>query len=219
MDNQGLRAGHLAALIGAAATLVSLALPWYTIHVPEAFKQALGNLGASSGAGAGAPGGPAAGLDRFAGELARGLAAVMPKEITGTGWQVLRGADVALCIGAVLVAVVVLASAGAFGGAVRLAATAGGRWISILGGAGLVLTTYHVIWRPAPAEIVELRAGLWVAAGGCLLALVGGAMASAARATPAPAREPRWVAEPADDANAHLAIFEAGASVPPPGVR
>jgi hypothetical protein len=220
MNTQGLRAGHLAALVGAGAALVSLALPWYTIHIPDAVKRAFGGVGRSGG-GADPSSNPMAGA--FA-ELARGLAAMLPEQITATGWQALRGADVALCAGALAVILLVLATAGAFGRGVRIDAAVSGRWISILAGAGLVLTTYHAIWRPGgeqAAAAVDVRHGLWVAAAGCLLAMLGGAMASSGGTAPAPAAgTPRWGPAPLeDDDRGHVPLFDVPASVPPPGAR
>ena len=220
MNTQGLRAGHLAALAGAGAALVSLALPWYTIHIPDAVKQAFGGAGQSVG-GAGSSSNPMA--NAFA-EMARGLAAMLPESITVTGWQALRGADVALCAGAIAVVLLVLATAGAFGRGVRVDPAVSGRWISILGGAGLVLTAYHAIWRPAGAQaagMVDVRHGVWVAAGGCLVAMIGGAMGSSAGTAPAPAAgTPRWTPAPLeDDDRGHVPLFDVQASVPPPGAR
>jgi hypothetical protein len=217
MNTQGLRAGHLAALAGAGTALVSLALPWYTIHIPDAMKEAFGGAGRSLGGGSSSN--PMAGA---VAEMARGLAAMLPESITATGWQALRGADVALCAGAIAVVLLVLATAGAFGRGVRVDPAVSGRWISILAGAGLVLSAYHAIWRPAGAQaagVVDVRHGVWVAAGGCVLAMLGGAMASSSGPVPAPAAgTPRWTPLEDDD-RGHVPLFDAPASVPPPGVR
>src|SRR3977135_1422500 len=109
---QGLRTGHLVALAGAIAALASLWRPWYRIELPQSFRDML------NGQAARTPG--------AFGDLARGLAGMLPSRLEASGGQELQGADVVLCVGAVAVAALVVAAAGAFGPAVRVDGVAAG---------------------------------------------------------------------------------------------
>lgn len=94
MDAHRLSPGHLLAALGALGALVSLWRPWYAID--------LGSV-----------------LDRIAPkvDLVTGGASAT---ITATGWQILRGADVALCVGAVAVLALVGGASGVLEPAVRV---------------------------------------------------------------------------------------------------
>jgi hypothetical protein len=169
MEAQPLRAGHFLALIGALGALASLWRPWYRVELPQGFRDALAGEAANVG-------GPA-------GQIAQGLAALLPGSLQATGWQALQGADVALCAGAVLAAALVVGAAGAFGPAVRIDAAAAGRGLAVLGGAGLLLCLLHAVDRPGggmAADVVKLGAGLWLATAGCALVAVGGVLAARA---------------------------------------
>jgi hypothetical protein len=176
MEQKGLRAGHFLGLLGALAALGSLWRPWYTVDVPPQLREALSSEGAkSSGA-----------LGRFV----QGLAAAMPDTISVSGWEGLAGADVAVCLGAVSVAALVVGAAGAFGSAVRIDPRAAARGIASVGAAGLVLAVVHLVHRPISADLVHPAGGLWIALGGCVLVLLGGLSAMQAdspRATTPPA--------------------------------
>ncbi|HMJ32682.1 MAG TPA: hypothetical protein VK501_02105 [Baekduia sp.] len=176
MEQKGLRAGHFAGLLGALAALASLWRPWYTVDFPPQLRDALTSEGAKSG-------GPL-------GQLVQGLAAAMPETLSPSGWEALRGADVAVCLGAAAVAALVIAAAGAFGAAVRVDPRAAARGIAAVGTAGVAIAVVHLVHRPLDAELVHPAGGLWLALAGSTLALLGGLSAMQAdgpRATAAPA--------------------------------
>jgi hypothetical protein len=204
MDQKGLRSGHFLGLVGALAALASLWRPWYTVDVPQQLRDLLSAEGAkSSGA---------------LGPVLRGMATAIPDAISASGWEALQGADVALCVGALVVAGLVLGASGAFGGAIRVDPAAAGRGLAVLGAGGVALVVVHVVHRPLSHDLVHPSAGLWIALAGCALTLIGGLTAMGAgesRATPAaafPRLEPELpeVFAPAPPAGAHRP------SVPPP---
>ncbi|MEA2303360.1 MAG: hypothetical protein QOH43_640 [Solirubrobacteraceae bacterium] len=168
MEQQGLRTGHLIALCGAVAALTSLWRPWYSVDLPPAFRDAL------SGEASQAPG--------ALGQIAQGLISALPSRIQASGWRELQGADVALCVGALAIVVLMLGAAGAFGGAVRIDRAAAGRISGALGAAGTVLVGWHVAVKPgagAPgADMVKLGGGIWIALAGCVVTTIGGLMAA-----------------------------------------
>ncbi|HEY6762420.1 MAG TPA: hypothetical protein VI318_23165 [Baekduia sp.] len=170
MTQKGLRTGHVVALVGALLTLVSLWRPWYSVTFPQAFRDALtgsGQLGQDPG---------------MLGQLARGLASALPPSIEASGWQALNGADVALCAAAGAVVLVILAAAGAFGGAVKVDPYACGSAIAAAGGGAAILVVFHVVHKPGGAQAsdwVHYGQGLWIAATGSGAMLAGGLMAAA----------------------------------------
>jgi hypothetical protein len=165
MEQKGLRTGHIVALVGAIAALASLWRPWYSIEVPQQFRDALGGqLGQDPG---------------VMGEFARGLASALPQKIEASAWTELGGADVAVAIGAIGVAGLIVAAAGAFGSAVKVDPSAIGRAIAAVGAAGLVLALVHVVKRPFDGNVVKVADGLWIALAGCAAVTVGGLMAGA----------------------------------------
>jgi hypothetical protein len=171
-EQQGLRAGHLVALAGAIATLGSLWRPWYAIEVPQALRDALASDGArASGAGS------------LLGSFVQQVAAALPSRIEANGWDVLRGADVALCVVAIAVAALVLGVAGALGPSVRVDRAAASRWIASIALAGLAVAIEHVLVRPGDDAgiAVELGDGVWLAVAGTAAMAVGGALAGSGR--------------------------------------
>lgn len=201
MDRHRLQAGHLVALVGAAVALLSLWRPWYVADLEAALRPISGGGGAQV---------PLPGFDEFL----RGLAAFMPKKIEASGWLALRGADVALCVGAVVVAGLVLGVAGAFGSAVRVEGPTAGRWIATLGVAGVLLCLWHVIKLPLDADVVKVAHGLWLALGACGATAIGGALTARAPRPDAPAATIVRFDAPEADVGADRA-----ASVPPPATR
>jgi hypothetical protein len=163
MEQKGLRAGHFLGLLGALAALASLWRPWYTADVPQQLRDAVSNAGAES------PG--------RLGTFVQSLAAAIPDTISASGWEALAGADVAVCLGAIAAATLVVGAAGAFGSAVRVDPLAAARGIAALGAGGLVLAVVHLLHRPVDGDLVHPAGGLWIALGGCALALGGGLMA------------------------------------------
>jgi hypothetical protein len=205
MEHKGLRAGHFLGLLGALAALASLWRPWYTVDVPQQFRDAVSTAGAGSGGPLGA--------------FVQGLAAAIPDTISPAGWDALAGADVALCLGAIAVAALVIGAAGAFGTAVRVDPLAAGRGIAALGAGGVVLVLVHLVHRPIDPDLVHAATGLWMALAGCAGALLGGLMAmqpdgrraAAGPATPYPRLEPEL-----PEVFAPVGAGPARGSVPPP---
>jgi hypothetical protein len=200
-----LRTGHLAALAGAIATAAALWLPWYEIRLGELARGALGR--------------EAQGLPAGLGEFARGLMAVMPESVTGTGWETLRGADAALITGAVLVAALVLAAAGMLGPGVKVDSATAGRIVGALGVAGAVIVAQHILSPPGPNELVHVRGGMWVALAGTVLTAMAGLSTGAApreSATVAAAPPAFAFTAPIDDVSP---LEPARASVAPPPSR
>ncbi len=186
--------GVLLAGVGAFVALGSLWLPWYTIKFPDAFRDALGSVGSGAGSakvtGAGGAGAGAAG-DAFAG-MFKGLAALLPTEITGKGWQVMSGGDVALAVAACAALLLVLAVSGGAAG-VRIDRGIAGRLISAAGLVVAGIAVYHVVSKPGSgagefSAMVQVKLGLWVATAGGLAMIVGGALT--ARPPQAEAFEP-----------------------------
>jgi hypothetical protein len=177
--------------------LVALWRPWYDLDLHDAFSRLV-----QGGQGTSAPG-----LDEFT----RAIAAAIPASVSASGWQATKGADVALCVGAVAVLALVLGAAGAFGAAVRVDGPTAGRWIALLGVAGAALCGYHVVHRPLSNDLVHPAGGLWMALGGCGLAIVGGLLSSRPSA-PGPSAAAPSFAEPVLTPAADPA-----GSVPPPG--
>ena len=169
--------GVLLAGVGAVAALVSLWLPWYTIKIPEAFREALGAIG-SGGSGTGSTGSSAAAgaAGAFSG-LFKGLAAALPSEITGKGWQVMSGGDVAIAVAAGAALLLIVAVAGGAAG-VRIERGIAGRLIALAGAVVTGIAVEHVISRGGGAgsfsSIVQVKYGIAVAAAGGLLMIIGG---------------------------------------------
>lgn len=220
--------GPLLAGIGAAASLASLWLPWYTIKLPDLFRDAIGKVGSGGtpGSGSGSSGAGSAG-DAFAG-LFKGLAAALPTEITGKGWTVMSGGDVALAVAACTALLLVLAIGGSLGSGVRIDREIAGRLIALAGLVVAAIALYHVVSKPGDgvggfSPVATVKLGIWVAAAGGLLMVVGGlATARAPRVVALePHAEPRPYAElapPAADGPAvpDWAGFSTPASEPEP---
>jgi hypothetical protein len=172
MEQKGLRAGHFLGLLGAMVALASLWRPWYTVEIPQQLRDVLISEGAK------APG--------PLGQLVQGLAAAMPETVSPSGWEVLEGADAAVCLGAIAVVALVVGAAGTFGSAVRVDPRAAARGVAALGTAGLALVVFHAVHRPIAPEYVHPAGGLWLALAGCALALLGGLSAMQADGSRAP---------------------------------
>jgi hypothetical protein len=202
MEQKGLRTGHFLGLLGAAAVLASLWRPWYRVELPPQLRELLSSEGARSGGALG--------------QFVRGLAAGLPSSVTVTGWESLKGADVALCLGAVAVVVLVIGAAGAFGTAIRVDPQAAGRTIALVSAAGLVVAIVHALHRPLSSEYVHPAPGVWLALAGCAAGLVGGLLATAPAGprTTATTTQPFPRLEP--DLPEAFAPVGGGASVPPP---
>ena len=184
--------GVLLAAVGAFAALVALWLPWYTIKFPESFRDALGSIG-SGATGTGATGSSAAGgaAGAFSG-IFKGLAAALPSEITGKGWQVMSGGDVAIAVAAGAALLLVVAVGGGASG-VRIERGIAGRLIALAGAVVTAIAVEHVISKPGGgagsfSSIVQVKYGVAVAAAGGLLMIIGGLLTT--RPPQAEAAEP-----------------------------
>ncbi len=216
--------GLLVAAAGAAGVLASLWLPWYLIRLPQAFRDALGSLGGGQVQPGVAPTSPGAALGNALGGVMKGLAAALPTEITGNGWQVMHGGDVALAIIAGAALLVALAVGGGLSG-VNIELGAAGRFVAALGAAAVAIAIYHVISRPgmgagALSAAVSVKYGIWVAVLGGVAMIAGGLMVGRAT-TPAtatatgfaPPVPPMGVGGPSSSTP-----WDSAASAPPPGV-
>lgn len=174
--------GVIAAALGALLALGSLWLPWYTVRISDAFREMLGSLGAPQGGAAPTTAGAgASGADGLAGAFAglfKGLAAVMPEEITANGWTAMDGGDIAIAAAAgAMIFVVLLASNG--GSSIRVDRGVAGRLIAF---AGLVVTAvaaYHFVSTPGGgveqlSGTVDREPGIFAAIAGGLMMLAGG---------------------------------------------
>jgi hypothetical protein len=199
-----LRTGHLAALVGAAVTAAALWLPWYEMRLGELARGAIGAEAQNLPAGLA--------------DFARGLASILPETISANGWEILKGADAALLVGAVLVAALALAAGGAFGPGVSVDGPIAGRVVGALGIAGAIVVVQHALSPPGPPELLAVRHGIWVALAGTLItASAGFTMASAPRRTKLPAAPAALAfAPPIDD---HGPLEPVGPSVAPPPAR
>ncbi|HEU4975824.1 MAG TPA: hypothetical protein VFT50_12090 [Baekduia sp.] len=205
-QQHGLRAGHVVALVGALLTLASLWRPWYAIELPQALRDGLASEGAR-----------AASAGSLLGSAVQQLAAALPSRIEADGWQVLRGADVALCAVALAAAALVLGAAGALGGAVRVEAGAAGRWTAGVGLIGLVVALAHVVDPPSGGFGIAVRVGdgAWLALVGAAITALGGALAATSGGSAPAAPAVLDLAAPLDGgaADAQRALT----SVAPPG--
>jgi hypothetical protein len=207
MEPKGLRTGHIVALAGAVAVLLSLFLPWYEIRIPDSLLQLFGSggqLGSDPG---------------LLGQVSREVATALPPAITASGWKELEGADLALCLGAVGALAAVLAVAGAFGTGVRVDQRSAGSAIAVVGAVALVIVVVHIVHKPGHgspmADAVHLRAGVWTALAGAVALLAGGLMAAGGEAAPARG----GATAPGGFARLEPELppaFADGASVPPP---
>lgn len=172
-------AGVLVSAGGAAIAVGSLWLPWYLIRLPEAVRDLLRGLGG----GVRSQAGPADQLGQAFAGLFQGLAAAMPTEISGSGWQVMSGGDVVLALAGGAGLLTALAMSGALAG-VRIERSAAGRLLGLLGAVVIGVAAYHIVVKPGGElpgfeAAVSVRFGIHVALLGGALMLAGGAMTAA----------------------------------------
>lgn len=158
---------------GAALLLTSLWLPWYQITFPQAFRDVLGKLGGAGQTTTGAT--PAQGIGGAVNALVAGLATAIPDKIAATGWQAMKGGDVAL---AVIVGLVVLLLTRGLG-MVQMDEGPRAQAIAALGLVAVGIVGYHIVRRPFGdlpgfVEAPSLRYGLAMAMAGAVLIGVGG---------------------------------------------
>lgn len=169
---QRLGPGEGLALLGAGVLFADLFQPWYEFKLPA---------GALDGLGTG--GGPFAELIR---EGLRTIARVGAVPITA--WEAFRGLDVALAALALGVAVLVLLRTTGREDATGVRAPG---LIVAAGGAVMLLVAWRMADRPAPAQVLHLRTGIWVALGAGAVIALGGWM-SARPEREAPGTVPSW---------------------------
>lgn len=163
MDRDGLRAGHLIALCGAALLVVALWLPWFQIHIGPLERSQITGMAQQVG------GAPVA-------SFADGLLSRLDGHRV-SAWTAFGGEDVALAIGGVLVALAILAAGGAAGSGIRVDRQAAAR-LALLGGlvlGGIVLV--RAVDRPGPSGLLAIAPGLWLGLAGCGLMALGGVLA------------------------------------------
>lgn len=209
-EQQGLRAGHVIALLGALAAFASLWRPWYAVDLPPQLRDVLAGEGARAAAGGSS-----------LGAFAQAMANMLPGSIDVSGWDAMEAGDVILCVIGVAVAALVVAAAGAFGSAVRVDATAAAGLISAVGVAGVLVVARQAVFRPGGDAVqrvgfdVHLGQGLWIALAGCAAMAIGGAFARSAPKASSPAPVATWTFdEPAAPVEDHTLT-----SVAPPGAR
>lgn len=159
---------------GAALLLTSLWLPWYQITFPQAFRDVLGKLGGAGQPTTGAT--PSTqGIGGAVNALVAGLATAIPDKIAATGWQALKGGDIAL---AVIVGLVALLVTRGFG-VVQMDDQPRAQALAALGLIAVGIVGYHVLRRPFGdlpgfVEAPSLRYGMGVALAGAVLIGMGG---------------------------------------------
>lgn len=167
MERDGLRIGHLVALVGAAVAVAALWLPFYELHLGQTgragFEQGLGQVPTPFAA------------------FARGIFDQLDG-LQVTAWQVFGRLDVAVAGGAGLSVLAILAAAGGVGSGVRVDPSLAARLAGTSGVVLGVLVTYRMVSRPAPDEVLALGVGGFVALAGCALMGAGGLLASGPRA-------------------------------------
>lgn len=211
--------GAKLSVAGAALLLTSLWLPWYQITFPQAFRDALGKLGGVGQTTTGAT--PAQGIGGAVNALVAGLATAIPDKIAATGWQAMKGGDVAL---AVIVGLVVLLLTSGLG-MVQMDDEPRAQAIAALGLVAVGIVGYHIVRRPFGdlpgfVEAPSLRYGLAVAMGGAVLIGVGGHLmgkAAGPERIVAPT-ELRPFDEPDEGLSPMYQPPAAGTSVAPPGL-
>jgi hypothetical protein len=173
MEQKGLRTGHFLALAGALLTVASLWRPWYRVEFPPEFRDLFssgGRLGSDPG---------------LFGQLVRGMATALPDSVSVSGWDALKGADVALIVAAVVVVAPILAASGAISG-MRADGGLAARAAALAGSTVLAVALWHVVKTPGDgpaADWIHPGSGLWMAVGGGVVMLVGGLWAGADLAT------------------------------------
>jgi hypothetical protein len=160
-DERGLRTGHLLALGGAGLALAALWAPWYQLHL-SALQDALQQRGV---------------LGTPVGNVLQSLTALLPRSISGNGWQVLERIDVLVALLAVSALAVLLAAAGAFGDGIRVARGAAARICVGAGVVGALAVGGRVLNPPGPNEFIDVRWGAWACLIGCAAMVIGGTLA------------------------------------------
>lgn len=185
--------GLLLAGVGAAGVLGSLWLPWYTVKLPQAFRDLFSKLGGSGTTSTATPSNPGDQIAAGFGAMMKGLVAAIPDEITGNAWQTLGTADWILAVLSGLALLAALAIGGGLSG-VRADAGAAGRFIAAAGAACAVVAVYHVVRHPGTGgagaslpgldDAITVRYGVYVAALGGLLMIAGGLLAGGSKVAP-----------------------------------
>jgi hypothetical protein len=165
-DARGLRTGHLVALAGACLALASLWAPWYRVDI-AAIRDALQQQPAFNGT--------------QLGSFVQSIAALLPRTISGDGWDTLQRLDVLVALGSGVALAALLAAAGAFGPGIRVARDAAAR-LSVAAGAICGLFVAGRALNPPGSNVyIDTRWGAWACLLGCVAMLAGGLAATGAR--------------------------------------
>lgn len=168
MSSRARHPGSLVAAAGAALALLALWMPWYRLTISDAVKSSVDALTGN-------------GNNPF-GALVHGFLQALPHSITGDGWQVLHGGDVALALAC---------------GGVLVAAYAGEAGAVVAGGVAIAaIAVVHLLNLPGPSQYVHAQYGIWAALLGGATAAAGGWWANAPapprRTSALPAQDPVW---------------------------
>jgi hypothetical protein len=155
-----LRTGEWLALVGAAALLVTLFLPWFGVEVPSAEEQGQGSA-------------------------VLNLLNTYSKGSWGSGWDALGWLTILLALGAIGCAAW-LAFANATGRPVAQTVAASVLTPSIGTFAFVALALRALVFQPGPNELVVLRYGAWLGLLAALILALGGWWAIKDERTDAP---------------------------------
>lgn len=205
---------------GAALLLTSLWLPWYQITFPQAFRDVLGKLGGAGQPTTGAT--PSTqGIGGAINALVAGLATAIPDKIAATGWQAMKGGDIAL---AVIVGLVALLVTRGFG-VIQIDDQPRAQALAALGLIAVGIVGYHMVRRPFGdlpgfVETPSLRYGMGASLAGAVLIGIGGHLLGRDTAPDriVASRVPSPRETPGDDLTPLYQPPAPGTSVAPPGL-
>ncbi len=152
MEQRGLRTGHLVALAGAAGAFATLWAPWYTANL-AAVMQAVSPQADRV-------------LSPSLAQQFHAAAALLPSSVSVDAWEIFHRNDILIAVMAGLVALVVIAAAGALGDGVRVSPSASGRTCATLGGLCAVLVAIQLVSDPVsntqvPSSAIHLQWGAY----------------------------------------------------------
>lgn len=192
--------GRGVALLGSVMLGGSLWMSWYRLEIPQRVLDTLGQASSQFGA--------------FGGFLRAGveqLKANGPLELTA--WQAFDGLDVVfLCLAMAAAAIALFELTGRR----MLAALDDGTALMLLGVVAAALVGYRMADRPGPSEVLALATGSYVALGGALAILAGGALSRGFSTAKPAAAQDAFAAVPAAVPGTPHETWQPGGSVPPP---
>jgi hypothetical protein len=163
----GLRIGHYVAAAGAMALVVSLFLPWYSLELGSVLGQALNTQ--------------AQALPEGLREVGEAIASRLASGLSGTGWEVFEGTDIALLVCAIVVFGLTVLATGISPG-ISANPDAIAALIAPAGLAATLLVVWKLIDQPDPHQLFSVEPGAFVALSGALAMALGGWGASSQRA-------------------------------------